>query len=194
MDIAAAVAAGRADLGVVASEWRHPDLRYLSYREDELVILAPLSIRLSRKSRIRFGACLDEPFVSLQSGMALHTFLANHAAALGRQLDVRVQVSGYRAIAHLVASGAGIGIVPRSAVEPSDLQKLAVVNLAEPWALRHLEVCLRNEAVRNPFVGQLVAVLCHRLDSVSVAAMGDEWAGQSSSEDSARPLKVPGQH
>lgn len=162
MDIVAAVAAGRADLGVVAVEQPHPELRYLPYREDELVLLVPLSSPLARLSRVSFKSCLGEPFVSLQSGMAVHTFLANHAAALGGQLDVRVQVSGYRAIAHLVASGAGIGVVPRSALEEADRQRLAVLRLEEPWALRHLQVCLREQALHSPFVAQLVATLTDR--------------------------------
>lgn len=164
MDIVGAVAAGRADLGVVAVEQPHPELRYLPYREDELVLLVPLSSPLARHVRTRFKACLSEPFVSLQSGMALHTFLVNRAAALGGQLDVRVQVSGYRAIAQLVASGAGIGVVPRSALEDADRQRLAVLDLEETWALRHLQVCLREQALHSPFVAQLVAALTERGD------------------------------
>jgi len=160
LDIVAAVVAGRADLGIVAVEQRHPELHYVPYREDELVVLAPLNSGLARKKRVRFADCLKEPFVSLQPGMALHTFLANQAVALGVRLDVRVQVSGYRAIAHLVASGAGIGVVPKSALEPKDLRHLAVLQLDEHWAQRHLAVCMKQTVSDNPFVGRLVATLC----------------------------------
>lgn len=158
-DIVSAVVAGRADLGVVAVEQAHPDLLYLPYREDELVLLVPMSSRLARRKQASFKVCLDEPFVGLQSGMALHTFLVNHAAQLGGQLDVRVQVSGYRAIAQLVATGAGLGIVPRSALEATDLPRVAVLRLVEPWALRHLQVCLREQTQHNPFVAELVTTL-----------------------------------
>jgi DNA-binding transcriptional LysR family regulator len=41
-DIVAAVASGRADIGVVALETEHPELDFLPYREDRLVLLAPL--------------------------------------------------------------------------------------------------------------------------------------------------------
>ncbi|WP_428851933.1 LysR family transcriptional regulator [Imbroritus primus] len=160
LDIVAAVVAGRADLGVIAVEQPHPELRYLPYREDELVLLVPLSNPLAALRHCNFSVCLSEPFVSLQSGMALHTFLANHAAALGGKLDVRVQVSGYRAIAQLVASGAGIGVVPRSALEQADRQHLAVLDLDEPWAMRHLQICLREQSLGSPFVAQLIDTLC----------------------------------
>lgn len=158
-DIVTAIVAGRADLGVVAVDQMHPELRYLPYREDELVLLVPLSSPFAAQGRTRFSACLNEPFVSLQSGMALHTFLANHAAALGGRLDIRVQVSGYRAIAQLVASGAGIGVVPRSALEDADREHLAVLVLDEPWAVRHLQICLREQTFGTPFVAQLIEML-----------------------------------
>lgn len=163
LDIMAAVAAGRADIGVVAVEADHPALDFRPYREDQLILLAPLHSALAKHEGVNFSACLGEPFISLQHGTALHTYLMNHAAALGGRLDVRVQVSGYRAIARLVASGAGIGIVPRSALEPPDRGQLAIIELAEPWARRDLRVCVRREpGMMNPFLRHLVETLCGR--------------------------------
>lgn len=146
-DVIAAVAQGRADLGVVVTESEHPALAFFPYRSDELVMLVPLDSPLRRGGRaIRFAECLGEPFVSLQPGAAIHTFLLNHASALGARLDIRIRVSGYRAIARLVASGAGIGVVPRSALEPGDDTRLAVLALDEPWARRELRICVRRDA------------------------------------------------
>lgn len=160
MDIVSAVASGRADVGVVAFEEERAGLVFQPYRDDRLVLLAPLHSALGKRPSVRFAECLDQPFISLQSGAALHTYLMNHATALGGRLDVRVQVSGYRAIARLVASGAGIGVIPRSALARSDQGKLACLAIDEPWALRRLKVCTKAgiEGV-NPFVAQLVALL-----------------------------------
>lgn len=160
-DIVGAVVAGRADVGVVALESEHPALRFAPYKEDQLVLLAPLTHELAMQSHVSFKECLGQPFISLQSGAALHTFLNNHASALDGRLDVRVQVSGYRAIARLVASGAGIGIVPRTAIESSDKGKLAVIQLTEPWSQRNLHVCVsRNPAEKNLYRDKLVDMLC----------------------------------
>jgi DNA-binding transcriptional LysR family regulator len=163
MEILAAVAAGRADVGVVAASDGHPDLEFFPYREDRLVLLCPLRSPLSNKTHTSFSVCLNEPFISLQSGAALHAFLVNHAAALGSRLDVRVQVSGYRTIARLVAMGAGLGVVPISSLEPQDYQQLHVVELEEPWALRHLHVCaLRTKRQSQVHIQNFIDVLCHR--------------------------------
>ncbi|AOY96136.1 LysR family transcriptional regulator [Cupriavidus sp. USMAA2-4] len=160
-DIIGAVAAGRADIGIVAVDApRHTDLEFIPYRDDELIILAPLGTELSRQKSAHFSACLKQPFISLRHGAALHTFLMNHATALGGRLDVMVQVSGYRAIARLVASGAGIGIVPRSALQPDDLSELAAVTIDEPWSMRHLHICIqRDPVVPNIIRDHLVALL-----------------------------------
>lgn len=164
-EIVTAVAGGRADLGIVAVEQRHPDLHYLPYREDELVLLVPRLSPLAEQRRVSFKECLREPFVCLQSGMAMHSYLANHAVALGARLDIRVQVSGYLAIAHLVASGAGIGVVPRSALKSVDHLDLSVLKFEETWAMRHLEICLREPTLHNPFVSELINTLCEGFTS-----------------------------
>lgn len=159
-DIVAAIVAGRAEVGVVALEHEHPALEFLPYRKDQLVLLAPTKHPLAERASTSFNECLGQPFISLQSGAALHTFLMNHAAALGGRLDVRVQVSGYRAIARLVASGAGIGIVPRTAIEPNDRGQLAVIELEEPWSQRDLRVCVpRHPNEKNVYRDKLVEIL-----------------------------------
>ncbi|HEY9280316.1 MAG TPA: LysR substrate-binding domain-containing protein [Eoetvoesiella sp.] len=159
-DIVAAVSAGRADVGVVALETEYPNLIFLPYYEDRLVLVAPLDSKLAGQGTVSFAECLHEPFISLQHGAALHTYLMNHAAALGAALDLRVQVSGYRAIARLVSSGAGVGIVPRSVLEEADSERLVVIELSDSWARRDLHICVqRNPESPNYFRDQLVEIL-----------------------------------
>lgn len=161
-DIVKAVAEGRADVGVVAFDADHPELEFHPYRQDELMLLAPQGMKIGTNGIAAFADCLRLPFICLQQGAAMHTFLVNHAAALGAKLDVRVQVSGYRAIAKLVASGAGIGIIPRSAVEEADRNAMHVLELSETWAVRNLRICVRRMAdSENSFRDKLVAILRH---------------------------------
>jgi len=160
-EIIIAVATGRADIGIVAVDADHPELDFIPYREDRFVLLTPLKSTLAQQPSIRFAECLNKPFISLQNGSALHTYLSNQALALGGRLDVRVQVSNYRSIIRLVASGAGIGIVPRSAMELHDQRDIAVLELAEPWAARHHRICVRRGATEgNYFLSKLVELLC----------------------------------
>lgn len=159
-DIVAAVASGRADMGIVAMETEHPALRFVPYHEDRLVLLvqqgSPLSADLA--NAVSFTACFNKPFISLQQGAAIHTYLMNQATALGGRLDIRVQVSSYNAIVRLVASGAGIGIVPRSVLAPNEETRVKVIDLSESWAIRRICVCIPKE-INNPFVEKLLEVL-----------------------------------
>lgn len=158
--IDAAVAEGRADVGVVALDVEYPELVFYPYRQDRLILLSPLDGRLGPGPGLSFSECLSEPFICLQQGAAMHTFLVNQATALGGKLDVRVQVSGYRAIAKLVGSGAGIGVIPRSAVEPGDEQRLRILEITDAWATRNLRICVRNQGeAQNHFQERLVQVL-----------------------------------
>jgi len=160
-DIVLAVAQGRADIGVVAVDADHPDLEYLPYREDRFVVVVPPGSRLSQHGALRFSECFGEPWICQQNGSALHTYLMNQAAALGSRLDVRVQVANFDAIVRLVASGAGISIVPESVLGRRDPERVAIVPLTEPWAARHHRVCVRKGALAgNRHLGNLVDVLC----------------------------------
>ncbi|WP_256352217.1 LysR family transcriptional regulator [Pseudomonas gingeri] len=159
-EIVAAVAAGRADIGIVAVDSDHPDLQFVPYREDRFVIIAPPHSALAREVSVRFTACLGTPFISLQSGAALHTYLMSQAALAGGSLDVCVQVSGFGSIVQLVASGAGISIVPLSTLAADDDRRLAIIELRERWALRHHRVCFRREVLeKHYFLRQLVELL-----------------------------------
>lgn len=144
-DIVAAVAEGRADLGVVTWDDDHPDLTFRSYRQDELVVIAPAGTALGGRGGVRFLDCLAQPFVSLHSGTAIHTFLSAKAAALGHHLDVRIQVASFSAVLSLVRSAAGIAVVPRSVVKHAPSEGLRIVTLREPWAVRILRVCWRKD-------------------------------------------------
>ena len=86
-EIVAAVAEGRADIGVVTWSDEHPDVTFWPYHEDELVIVAPAATELGQDGKVRFVECLAHPIVSLASGTAIHTFIAGKAAALGYPID-----------------------------------------------------------------------------------------------------------
>ena len=157
-EIAMAVAHGEIDVGVLADAGAQgAGVVLWPYRHDRLVLIVPQGHVLAQRASVAFAEVLDQAFVMLHSGSAIHTFTMNAAAALGRHLDVRIQVRSFEAVCRMVGAGVGIGLVPRSAVPRAGLSEPpVVVALDEAWAQRDLQVCVRQGVALSGFASALV--------------------------------------
>ncbi|WP_324733400.1 LysR substrate-binding domain-containing protein [Pseudomonas paeninsulae] len=159
-EVVLAVARGEVEVGVVADSLAGADVELIPYRADRLVLIAPADHPLAQRPSTAFAEVLDYPFVMLHSGSAIHTFTMNAAAALGRHLEVRIQVRSFEAVCRMVSAGVGLGLVPRSAIAGDTPRlPLAVVELEEPWAQRDLKVCVRKRELLSRFAADLVDCL-----------------------------------
>ncbi|MNQ69861.1 HTH-type transcriptional activator CmpR [compost metagenome] len=159
-EVIMAVARGEVDVGVVADLVEGADVELIPYRADRLVLIAPADHPLAQRASTGFAEVLDYPFVMLHAGSAIHTFTMNAAAALGRHLEVRIQVRSFEAVCRMVGAGVGLGMVPLGAVSAGAAHApLAVVELEEPWAQRDLKVCVRKRESLSRFAADLVAFL-----------------------------------
>lgn len=145
-----AVQAGQVDIGVVAAEAPLAGIASLPYRQDRLVLILPAGHALAGRQRLSFSEVLDQPFVSLHAGSAIHTFMMNHAAQLGARLDVRIQVRSFSAVCRMVAAGVGIGLVPKAALTMTSASPLIEVAVEEAWAERNLCLCVRDPSLLHP--------------------------------------------
>jgi len=135
-EIVLAVARGEVELGVVAETVEGADVQTLAYRADRLVLITPIRHPLAARQRLRFADVTEYPFVMLHAGSAIHTFTMNAAAALGKPLNVRIQVRSFEAVCRMVSAGVGIGLVPRSAAHGGESggsgESPTLVELDEP--------------------------------------------------------------
>jgi DNA-binding transcriptional LysR family regulator len=145
-EVLRAVAAGEAEVGVVAGGLAGSGLESIPYRQDRLVLVVPPGHPVCARARVRFAEVAQEPFVLLHAGSAIHTFMMSVAADLGVTLDVRIQVRSFEAILRMVGAGVGFGMVPRSTVSKrGDLPRaFAVVDVDEGWAQRDLRICVQR--------------------------------------------------
>jgi DNA-binding transcriptional LysR family regulator len=112
---------------------------------------------LAKKSRIGFAEVLDQNFVGLDRASAIQRFLGSKASNIGRPLKLRVQLRSFDAVCRLVECNVGIGVVPAStARRAAKTMAIKAVDLADPWALRDLTICIRDFAALPPFARQLV--------------------------------------
>jgi DNA-binding transcriptional LysR family regulator len=143
-EIVPAIAAGRAEIGIVADTVDLADLHALRFRDDRLVVVVAADHPLAARDRVGFAEILDEPLVGLGDGSALQEHLAEHAARLGGRPAYRVRLRSFDAICRMVEAGIGLGVVPESAARrcrrSMDIHELA---LTDPWAERQLMICVR---------------------------------------------------
>ena len=143
--IAAAVAAGDADIGIASRAALVPGLESHFFRTDRLVLIVPTGHALAQRRQTRFADLLGLDFVGLARGLALEEHVATHATRLGRRLKVRVRASSLDAVCAMVAAGAGVGIVPAATAQRLRRSlPLAAVGIAESWATRDLALCVRD--------------------------------------------------
>ena len=162
-EIVMAVVRGEIELGVVAERVEGADVELIPYRADRLVLITPPAHPLARRTHVHFAEVTDFPFVMLHAGSAIHTFTMNAAAALGRHLNVRIQVRSFEAVCRMVGAGVGLGLVPRSAVPDGGLHEPPThIELDEPWAQRDLQLCVRRASALSGFAAILLNHLSRR--------------------------------
>lgn len=162
--VAAAVADGAADIGVVASQTPTPGLVTYPYHRDRLVVGVPQGHPLGRRKGVRFDELAEYPFVGPHASSSLSALLAQAARDCGMTFQQRVQASSFDAMCRLVETRLGITILPDGVLAPyAKARRISVVPLKEAWALRQL--CL---VVRDP--AQLSPIACTLLDQLAQTA------------------------
>ena len=158
--IVRAVAEGSADLGIVAGCTADQGLQFIPYRKDRLVMVAAASHPLAREPAVAFADTLDNDYVGLSEWSAIHPFLVQAAAALGRTFKFRIEVGNFEAVCRMIETGVGIGVIPESvALRFARTLNIALVPLTDDWALRELQICVRDRDALPAFARELVDML-----------------------------------
>jgi DNA-binding transcriptional LysR family regulator len=143
--IAAAVADNSADLGIVSELPVIDGLSNVAFRNDDLVVVMKPDHALARRESIAFADLVNESFVGLHAGSALHRLVTRAAVEANRTLNLRVHVTSFDAACSMVAAGLGVSIVPRAATTAYIRSlSLASVPLSDPWSQRQLFLCVRT--------------------------------------------------
>ena len=173
-EVQAAVAEGRADVGIFVPPQHESRLSCQHYRDGELAVLVPRGHVLAGRATapaaglnpaptaaVRFDALLDFDIVGLHLGAAVHEQMRERAQALGRTLNVRVQVRGFDAIAQLVEAGLGVAVLPKGVAQRfARIFAVQPLALNEDWARRPYLLAVRTQEVLPAVVQRFVEALC----------------------------------
>jgi len=159
-EIVGLIAEGVGDIGIVAGTVDVGALTTFPFRSDRFVVVTEDDHPLAQNPSATFADVLNYDLVGLDRASSLQRFLAAKAAREGRPLRLRVQLRSFDAVCRLVERGVGVGIVPETTAARAALtMDLAVVRLADDWALRELTICVRDLEELAPFARELVEAL-----------------------------------
>lgn len=164
-EIVAAIADGKADLGIVAGTEDVTGLEVFPFRTDRFMLVAAPGHPLAGSGRMPFADALDYDFVGLDQASSLQRFLSDKAERIGRRLKLRVQLRSFDAVCRLVECHVGIGVVPETtALRCMQSMKLSLIELSDEWALRNLMICVRSLTDLPIYAQDLVRHLAAPLD------------------------------
>jgi DNA-binding transcriptional LysR family regulator len=189
-EVQAAVAEGRADVGVFTPPLLDNRLETRSYRFAKLSVLVPRGHALANAGSVRFADLLDHDLVGLHAGAAAQEVMREQAAMLGKTLKARLQVRGFDAIAQLVEAGLGIAVLPQGPAERfAQLFAVQQLNLQEAWAAREYRVAVPRQQSLPTVVQRFVDALCPpQAAAAAASALAAAQSGSAAPQESNAPL------
>ncbi len=162
-EIVAAVADGKADIGIVAGTEDVTGLEVFPFRVDRFVLVTAKGHPLAAVDKLAFAEALDSDFVGLDRTSSLQRFLSDKADRIGRRLKLRVQLRSFDAVCRLVECNVGVGVVPATtAARNTKTMSLHRIELTDEWALRNLSICVRKLQDLPLYTQDLVRHLAER--------------------------------
>lgn len=146
-EVVRAVQEGAADLGICSTAMvgTGHELQSRPYRRDELVLIVPRGHALARRARVAFEETLECDHVGLHSNSSIYLAMRDAAAEAGRNIRLRIQVTGLDAMCRMIHNGLGVGVMPRRAFElMHGVGNLESVPLADAWAVRSIDLVARD--------------------------------------------------
>lgn len=146
-EVLRAVQEGAADLGIchVGDDAQTQQLQSLPYRQDQLVLIVPARHPLATRADMPFADSLDWDHVGLHANSSIYRAMHSAAMASGRNIRLRIRVTGLDAMCRMIHNGLGVGLMPRRAFElMRGVGDLQVVALTDHWATRRIDLVARD--------------------------------------------------
>jgi DNA-binding transcriptional LysR family regulator len=150
-EVVRGVEEGRADIGIC---WDAVDLRGLRtfpYHRDHLAVVVHPGHPLAGRRSVSFEETVDYEHVDIVARSIMQSTQRSAAAAAGKQMRYRIQVSTVDAAYRIVAAQLAVAIVPRE--EASAIQQtlgLKVIPLSNRWARRQFVITVRDTPLSVP--------------------------------------------
>lgn len=144
-DAARAVSQGVTELAIIGENTPTEGLETMVCETDELVLVTHASHSLASHDAVSFSTILDYDLVGMNRSTSLIRQVQLMASAIGKPLNMRVQVRSFDAMCKMVSAGVGVAILPRfSAMPHAPALNLTIHRIDGMWTSRRLIVAMRS--------------------------------------------------
>jgi DNA-binding transcriptional LysR family regulator len=150
-EVVRGVEEGRADIGVCWDAVGMRDLRTIPYHGDHLAVVVPTGHPLSQRRSVAFVDTLAFEHVDILARSIMQQVQRKAAAAAGKQVSHRIQVSTVDAAYRIVAAGLALAIAPlEEARAVQQALGLKLIPLSDDWAKRRFVISVRKQGLSLP--------------------------------------------
>jgi DNA-binding transcriptional LysR family regulator len=150
-EVVRGVEEGRADIGVCWDAVDLSGLKTFPYHRDRLAVVVHPGHPLAAHAQISFVDTIDFEHVDIVARSIMQSRQRSAAAAAGKQMRYRIQVSTVDAAYRVVAAQLALAIVPQEeAAAAEQTLGLKVVPLSDDWAQRQFVIAVRDKGLSLP--------------------------------------------
>ncbi len=167
-EIVAELRSGLLDVAVLALPIPD-DLESVLLFVEDFVLAVPHDHHLAAGHRpVTPSALVGEPVMLLEDGHCLRDQSLAVCSVVGADEDVGLRATSLETMRQMVATGAGITLLPRMAVSPPvpASRMVSLVEFAEPRPARTLAMCWRPKNAYRTFFPRLAEVFAHVPDGL----------------------------
>jgi DNA-binding transcriptional LysR family regulator len=164
------------EVAVIAKALDHPDVSFIPFSQEEMVVIIAPDHPLAGKSKISFEELAREPFIMKENGSGTRKRVEELFSRLEIEPNILMETSNTEFIKQLVQRGEGISFVVSEAVAAELLEgKLAMIPLKGPKQFLDVSIAYLNDQILSPsakaFVDTLRRLRPEDMDPMGIGAM-----------------------
>jgi DNA-binding transcriptional LysR family regulator len=150
----------RADVGIVAYPEVRTGLEVFSFRQDQLVVIAPPEHPVAEHKKIRMKDLNGQNFVAFSASAPTRKMLDKIFYKMKLDLHIEQEFENIETIKSAVAAGLGIAIVPQSScVRELQNHSLSAIQITDVNLVRPLGILVRKTHLRPQVVNEFISIL-----------------------------------
>jgi DNA-binding transcriptional LysR family regulator len=159
-DVVRAITEGSTDIGIVADVVPTGTLQVFPYRTYRHVLATSATHPLANEKAVSFEKILEYDFVGPGDGTVMQAFLKQAADKCNKSLKTRIQVGNFEALCRMIEGNIGVGVLPEPAARRyAKTMRIKIVELTDDWAMRKLQICVRDLKALPIFAVDLINML-----------------------------------